>query len=124
MSPLLVSLLAFAAAAGLLVITPGVDTAMLLRALTQAGPRGGASASVGICLGLLVWGVGAAFGLTAVLAASQLAYTFVKWAGAGYLLYLGVKLLLKPAPLWRLPRRRRRRARGSTRPRTLSAEGS
>ncbi len=96
MSPLAVSLLAFAAAAGVLTLTPGVDTAMVLRASAAEGPRGGAAASAGICLGLLVWGTGAAFGLTALLAASKLAFTGVKWAGGAYLAHLGIKLLLKP----------------------------
>ncbi len=88
--------LLFIVAAGLLTITPGVDTAMVLRTSTACGPRDGAAASLGICLGLLVWGMSAAFGLTALLAASALAFTILRWAGAAYLLYLGVKLLTKP----------------------------
>jgi threonine/homoserine/homoserine lactone efflux protein len=96
MSPLWVSLLTFAAAAGVLTLTPGIDTAMVLRASAAEGPRGGAAAAAGICLGLLVWGVGAAFGLTALVAASRLGFAVVKWAGAAYLAYLGTKLLLKP----------------------------
>jgi threonine/homoserine/homoserine lactone efflux protein len=86
----------FIVAAGLLTITPGVDTAMVLRTSTSCGPRDGAAASLGICLGLLAWGVSAAFGLTALLAASEIAFTIVKWAGAAYLVYLGAKLLAKP----------------------------
>jgi threonine/homoserine/homoserine lactone efflux protein len=86
----------FIVAAGLLTITPGMDTAMVLRTSTSCGPRDGAAASIGICLGLLVWGMGAAFGLTALLAASTLAFTLVKWAGAVYLVFLGIKLLTKP----------------------------
>jgi threonine/homoserine/homoserine lactone efflux protein len=89
-------LLLFIAAAGLLTITPGMDTAMVLRTSTSCGPRDGASASIGICLGLLIWGVGAAFGLTALLAASALAFDILKWMGAAYLVYLGIKLLVKP----------------------------
>jgi threonine/homoserine/homoserine lactone efflux protein len=89
-------LLLFIVASGLLTITPGVDTVMVLRTSTSDGPRGGAAASIGICLGLLVWGMSAAFGLTALLAASELVFSIVKWAGAAYLVYLGVKLLLKP----------------------------
>ncbi|MGA9071228.1 MAG: LysE family translocator [Terracidiphilus sp.] len=89
-------LLLFILASGLLTITPGVDTVMVLRTSTSDGPRGGALASLGICLGLLVWGMSAAFGLTALLAASELAFTVVKWAGAAYLIYLGARLLLKP----------------------------
>ena len=104
-------LLAFVAAAGLLTITPGVDTAMVLRASAAGGPRAGAAAALGIALGLLVWGVGAAFGLTALLAASAMAFTAVKWAGAGYLVFLGVRLLLKPktAPAQAPPDRPERR---------------
>jgi len=94
--PVLASLLAFVATAGLLTITPGLDTAMVLRSATSGGPRAGAAAGVGICGGVLVWGVGAAFGLTAILAASALAFIIVKWIGAAYLVYLGVKLILKP----------------------------
>ena len=73
-----------------------MDTVMVLRTSTANGPRGGAAASLGICLGLLGWGTSAAFGLTALLAASEFAFNLVKWAGAAYLVYLGVKLLLKP----------------------------
>ena len=89
-------LLLFIAAASILTITPGVDTAMVLRTSAAEGPRSGGAASLGICLGLLAWGTGAAFGLTALLAASAPAFTLVKWAGAAYLLYLGAKLILKP----------------------------
>jgi threonine/homoserine/homoserine lactone efflux protein len=92
----LLPLLAFVAAAGVLTITPGVDTAMVLRSSTSYGPRAGAAAALGICSGLFVWGVGAAFGLTALLAASAVAFTLVKWVGAAYLVYLGAKLLVKP----------------------------
>lgn len=95
-APLLLPLLAFVAAAGVLTITPGVDTAMVLRSSASSGPRAGAAAGLGICAGLFVWGAGAAFGLTALLAASTVAFTIVKWAGAAYLVYLGAKLLAKP----------------------------
>lgn len=88
--------LLFLAAAGLLTITPGVDTAMVLRTSTGCGPKDGAAASLGICLGLLAWGMSAAFGLTVLLTASALAFNILKWAGAAYLVYLGVKLLVKP----------------------------
>lgn len=89
-------LLLFIVASGLLTITPGVDTVLVLRTSTADGPRGGSAASLGICLGLLVWGTSVAFGLTALLVASELAFNILKWAGAAYLVYLGAKLLLKP----------------------------
>lgn len=96
MSEILVSLLAFTAAASLLTLTPGVDTALVLRTAAAAGPRAGAAAGLGICLGLLGWGLAAAVGLTALLAASPVAFTALKWAGAAYLLFLGVRLLVSP----------------------------
>jgi RhtB (resistance to homoserine/threonine) family protein len=96
MADILLPLAAFTAAAGLLTVTPGADTAMVLRSSASDGPRAGVATSLGVCLGLLVWGVGAAFGLTALLAASVLAFTVLKWLGAAYLVYLGVRLLLRP----------------------------
>jgi threonine/homoserine/homoserine lactone efflux protein len=96
--------LLFIVAAGLLTITPGMDTAMVLRTSTTGGPREGFAASLGICLGLFVWGVSAAFGLTALLAASALAFAIVKWAGAAYLVYLGINLLTKPRSSLRMDR--------------------
>ena len=90
------SLLAYLAAAGLLTLTPGVDTALVLRAATVEGRRPAAFGAVGIGLGCLVWGAAVALGLGAVVTASPLAFTALKWAGAAYLLYLGVGLVWKP----------------------------
>ena len=89
-------LLAFLAAVTILTVTPGVDTAMVLRAATGGGTRPAIGASLGIALGCLAWGVVASLGLGAVLRASELAYTVVKMAGAAYLVWLGIKLLRKP----------------------------
>jgi len=87
---------AFSLAAGLLTVTPGLDTALILRTAASEGSRRAALAGLGVCLGTVVWGAAAAFGLGAVLAASSLAFTVLKWAGAAYLLWLGLNLLLKP----------------------------
>ncbi len=76
------SLLAFIAAAGVLTVTPGVDTAMVLRFATVGGPRRAALAGVGIGLGCLVWGASVALGLGALLAASEFAFSVLKVAGA------------------------------------------
>jgi threonine/homoserine/homoserine lactone efflux protein len=89
-------LIAFVAAAGVVTLAPGLDTALVLRATAIEGRRAGAWAAVGIAAGCLVWGAGVALGLTALLAASTAAFTLVRWAGALYLLWLGVKLLLHP----------------------------
>ena len=90
------SLIAFLAAASLLTITPGVDTAMVLRAAAVEGRRPAAFAAIGIGMGCLVWGAAVALGLGALLTASQAAYTALKWVGAAYLVYLGVRLMWKP----------------------------
>ena len=90
------ALLAFIAAATVLTITPGLDTAMILRSAATGGPRPAISAGIGIWLGCLIWGAAASVGLGALLAASELAYTALKWAGATYLVYLGLKLILRP----------------------------
>ena len=90
------SLIAFLAAAGLLTITPGVDTAMVLRAAAVEGRKPAAFAAIGIGMGCLVWGAAVALGLGALLTASQAAYTALKWVGAAYLVYLGVRLMWKP----------------------------
>ena len=92
-------LLAFILAASLLTLTPGVDTAMVLRACATGGKRPARAAAFGIALGCLLWGAAVALGLGALLRASPLAYDVVKYAGAAYLLVMGVKLLRHPRQL-------------------------
>jgi threonine/homoserine/homoserine lactone efflux protein len=90
------SLVAYFAAAAILTITPGVDTALILRTTTAEGTKQAIGAGLGVALGLLTWGCIVAVGLGELLAASQFAYTALRWIGATYLLYLGAKMLLKP----------------------------
>ena len=90
------ALIAFSIAAGLLTITPGLDTALVLRTAAAEGWRRAGATAVGIGLGCLAWGAAAAFGAGALLVASHAAYTALKWAGAAYLVWLGVNLLRKP----------------------------
>ena len=98
MSPL-EAILAFTAAAALLTITPGLDTALVLRTAAVEGPRRAMLAGAGICLGCLVWGAAASAGLGALLAVSSAGYDALRLVGAGYLGYLGITLLLRrPAP--------------------------
>jgi len=94
------SLLAFAAFAALLTITPGVDTLLVLRASAAGGRGAGIAAATGIGLGCLTWATAGAIGVTAVLAASQLAFDVLRWAGAAYLVWLGARAL------WSARRRR------------------
>jgi threonine/homoserine/homoserine lactone efflux protein len=88
--------LAFVAAATVLTVTPGVDTAMVLRTAASGGARPAALAGVGIAIGCLVWGAAVSLGLGALLQVSELAYAVVKWAGAAYLVCLGAHLLYRP----------------------------
>jgi threonine/homoserine/homoserine lactone efflux protein len=94
LSPLEQSLIAFTAAAALMTVTPGLDTALVLRTATVEGTRRALFAGLGICLGCLAWGAVVAAGLGVLLAASELAYTILKYAGAAYLAWLGLKLIL------------------------------
>ena len=86
--------LAFTVAAGILTVTPGLDTALVLRTAAASGPRAAIKTGAGILLGLFVWGVVTAVGIGALLAASTLAYRILQAAGALYLVWLGARLLL------------------------------
>jgi len=89
------ALLAFAGAAGLLTIVPGLDTLLVLRTATVEGPRRAMFAGLGICTGCLAWGILVSAGLGAVFAVSNLAYQIVRISGAIYLVYLGIRLLVQ-----------------------------
>jgi threonine/homoserine/homoserine lactone efflux protein len=90
------ALTAYVVAAGLLTLTPGLDTALILRTAAVEGAKRAALAAAGIGIGCLVWGGAVALGLGALLQASQLAFTILKWVGAAYLVWLGLHLLLRP----------------------------
>lgn len=81
---------AFVVVAAVLVITPGPDFAVVVRNALR-GRRQGFATSAGTVSGLLVHTLTAALGLSAVLAASAVAFTVVKVAGALYLCWLGVR---------------------------------
>jgi threonine/homoserine/homoserine lactone efflux protein len=90
------ALIAFSVAALLLTITPGLDTALTLRTATVEGSKRAALAVAGIAIGCLTWGAVVALGLGALLKASLMAFTILKWAGAAYLVWLGLGMILKP----------------------------
>jgi threonine/homoserine/homoserine lactone efflux protein len=83
----------FIAAGLLLNITPGPDTAYIVGRSVQLGWRRGAAAALGIGAGCLVHIAAAAVGLSALLAASAMAFVVVKYAGAAYLCYAGLRML-------------------------------
>ena len=88
---------AFLAASVLLWLTPGPDTMYILARSIAQGRRAGVLSALGIGSGLLIHTLLAAFGLSAILAASAWAFAAVKTAGAVYLIYLGVQALRKKA---------------------------
>jgi threonine/homoserine/homoserine lactone efflux protein len=85
-------LLAFAGASLVLALTPGPAVVYIVaRTLTQGRACGSASV-LGVALGNFANAAGAALGLAAVFAVSSAAFSLVKWAGAAYLVYLGIRM--------------------------------
>lgn len=96
MTPIAASLTAFTGAAALLTITPGLDTALVLRTVAAGAARPALLAGLGIATGCFVWAVIVALGLGALLDASVLAYNILRWLGAAYLVWTGYKMLRNP----------------------------
>ncbi|MFJ1751413.1 LysE family translocator [Kitasatospora sp. NPDC088134] len=86
-------LASFALVVGLLTLTPGLDTALILRTAALGRRRQAWGVVLGIQTGTLVWGTASAAGLSVLLTASRLAYETLRWAGVCYLLWMGVQLL-------------------------------
>jgi len=87
----------FIAAGLLLNLTPGPDMAYIVARSAAGGFRDGAAAVFGITAGCVAHTLAAAIGLSALLAASATAFEIVKWCGALYLLYAGIRLLIAGA---------------------------
>jgi len=83
----------FVAAGLLLNITPGVDLALIATRSATQGFRAGAVAALGVGAGCLVHVAAAALGLSALIASSATAFALLRWAGAAYLVWLGVGML-------------------------------
>ena len=96
MNSVVVALVAYTAAATVLTITPGLDTALVLRTATTEGARRALWSGLGIITGCLTWATFVAAGLGVLLIASHLAYTALRWVGAAYLLFVGFQLLRNP----------------------------
>jgi threonine/homoserine/homoserine lactone efflux protein len=95
------NLLLFIAAGVLLNLTPGPDVVYIVTNALRNGFRAGAVAAVGIVAGCFVHILGAAIGIGALIAASATLFTVLKYVGAAYLVYLGLRMLwsAKPAAL-------------------------
>ncbi|MEX1166452.1 MAG: LysE family translocator [Hydrogenophaga sp.] len=86
-------LLVFIAAGWLLNLTPGPDVLYIVNTAMKSGVRAGMVAALGIVSGCFVHVFAAAFGVGALLATSTTAFTALKWAGAAYLVWMGLKAL-------------------------------
>ena len=84
---------AFLGVSALVIVTPGQDTALVIRNALAGGRRGGVFTAFGVVTGQATWTLASAAGLTALLVASKPAFTAVRLAGAAYLLWLGARSL-------------------------------
>ena len=88
----------FILAGWLLNLTPGPDVLFIVSSALRSGAKAGVVAAMGITAGCFVHIFAAALGVSALMAASSTAFTVLKWVGAAYLFYVGVKLVLSKAP--------------------------
>lgn len=86
-------LLMFIAAGWLLNLTPGPDVLYIVSSALKSDVRAGIVAALGIVSGCFVHVFAAALGVGALLATSAAAFTVLKWVGAAYLVWMGIKLL-------------------------------
>jgi threonine/homoserine/homoserine lactone efflux protein len=86
---------AYLIVATLLIVTPGPDTALVIRNALSSGWRASAMTAIGIALGSLVWALAAVLGLAVLLEKSVTAFTIFKLAGAAYLGYLGLRTIIR-----------------------------
>jgi threonine/homoserine/homoserine lactone efflux protein len=85
--------LPFLAVSAVVVLTPGVDMALVTKNALLHGRAAASATAIGVNLGIFFWTIAAALGLAAVVAASSTAFLAIKLAGAVYLIYLGMKAL-------------------------------
>ena len=92
-------LLLFIAAGLLLNLTPGPDVLYIVTNALRSGARAGVVAALGITAGCFVHIFAAALGISALMAASNTAFSILKWVGAAYLVVVGARMLLARAPV-------------------------
>ena len=84
---------AFLGVSALVIMTPGQDTALTIRNTLVGGRAGGIATAAGVSTGQLTWTIATSAGLAALLMASESVFTVLRWAGAAYLVYLGLHAL-------------------------------
>jgi threonine/homoserine/homoserine lactone efflux protein len=85
--------LPFLVVAVIVVVTPGVDMALVTKNALQHGRRAALATALGVNVGIALWTLAAALGVAALVRASAEAFAVVKLAGALYLVYLGIRAL-------------------------------
>jgi threonine/homoserine/homoserine lactone efflux protein len=111
------TLLAFVAVAAVVIVTPGQDTALVVKNTLCGRRAAGIATALGVSTGQAVWALATSAGLAAVIVASESLFLALKLAGAAYLVYLGLHSLWNavrrrtaPRPVDRAPRLGRRAA--------------
>ena len=94
MASLLHNLPSFILATALLVMIPGQGVAMVLRQSIIGGPKAAFLSSLGNCLGILIWSVSSAIGLSAIFTRSDAAYSILKWSGVIFLTFISAQTFL------------------------------
>jgi threonine/homoserine/homoserine lactone efflux protein len=87
-------LLAFLGVAVMVIVTPGPDTALTIRNTMAGGRAAGLGTALGVSTGQTIWTLAAAAGVAALLVASEPAFLALKYAGAAYLVFLGLQTIL------------------------------
>jgi threonine/homoserine/homoserine lactone efflux protein len=87
------SFLAFLGISVLVIVTPGPDTAITVRNALVGGRHAGIFTALGVAIGQAVWALATSIGIVALLVASELLFLAIKYAGAGYLIFLGLQAL-------------------------------
>jgi RhtB (resistance to homoserine/threonine) family protein len=85
---------AWIAVAIVLIVTPGPDTALIIRNALRSGARSASLSALGIGTGSSIWAAVSVLGVAVLLESSDLAFTVLKYAGAAYLVYLGLRSLI------------------------------
>lgn len=107
-------LIAFFGVCVIVIITPGPDTAVVIRNTLVGGRRGGVFTALGVAIGQAVWALAASVGLAALIVASEPAFVAIKLVGAAYLVFLGAQAL-REALRSEVPERETQPAEQSTR---------
>jgi threonine/homoserine/homoserine lactone efflux protein len=91
---MITSFMAFLGLSAVVIMTPGPDTAVTVRNTLLGGRLAGILTALGISTGQAIWALATSFGVVALLVASEVLFQAVKYAGAVYLIWLGLQALI------------------------------